>query len=113
VWDWVSPLGRSSSPAHAAGGGNVICLRSRQWFFDRPKEVPLRLVRQWRELSDRHGALPLEAYLQMATSLNDGQLATLGNLAGEGVLPYELHGLSILDSARSVLRLYASLTSRQ
>ena len=49
----------------------------------------------------------------MATSLNDGQLATLGDLVHEGVLPYELQDLSTIYSARSVLRLYASLASIQ
>src|SRR2546421_185584 len=78
--------GRSHSWARQ---GSLIRLRSRRWFFDRPKEVPLRLIRHWVDLCGQYGVLPLEAYLEVATSLNDGQVSTLGDLVAEGVLPYE------------------------
>jgi hypothetical protein len=110
LWDRVSLTGAGDAGTSA---GTLIRLRSRRWFFDRPTEIPLRLIRQWRELCDRHGALPLETCLEMVTSLNDGQLAMVGRLASEGVLPYELRDLSALDPARYALRLYASLTSSQ
>jgi hypothetical protein len=93
--------------------GNLVRLRSRAWFFDRPGEVPLRLLRHWKELCDEHGALPLEAYLEMVTSLTDGQLQTLGTLVNAGLLPRELHDLSTVHSARYALRLYGSLSPVQ
>jgi hypothetical protein len=90
--------------------GNLVRLRSRTWFFDRPREVPLRLVRRWKELSDREAALPLAEYLQMAGALTDAQLDGLGSLAGEQGLPLGLPGAG---SARHVLRLYGSLSPAQ
>src|SRR5439155_14332093 len=53
--------------------GKLIRLRSRTWFLDRPREIPLRSVRRWKQLFAQRGALPLDAYLEMATSLSDAQ----------------------------------------
>jgi hypothetical protein len=97
-WDWRGPL---------------IRLRSRRWFLDRPREVPLRLVRRWRALLAQHASLPLETYLEVAAVLRDEQLASLGELTAAGVLPRELPDLQEIDAARHALRLYASLTLPQ
>jgi hypothetical protein len=105
--------GERALPSGAAGDGPLVRLRSRQWFYDRPQEVPLRLIRQWRGLAEQYGALPLAAYLEIARSLNDGQLASLGDLLCQGVLPYELQDLSRVHSVRNALCLYANLSSRQ
>ena len=61
--------------------GRLIRLRSRKWFFDRPREVPLRLVRGWQAFYEQQGALPLAEYLQMVATLNDGQIESVTNLA--------------------------------
>jgi hypothetical protein len=92
--------------------GDQILLRSRTWFFDRPREIPLRHVRRWREQIESHGALPLEEYLAIARELTDGQLETLREpiLADMG-LPGDL--FSGLFSAHHALRLYASLLPRE
>src|SRR3954464_14055411 len=45
-------------------GGSLIRLRSRTWFLDRPREIPLRYVRRWREEMARRGSVSLEAYLE-------------------------------------------------
>src|SRR5207249_3544654 len=54
--------------------GRLIRLRSRRWFLDRAREVPLRLARRWLTLIDQHGALPIEAYTEMVATLTDLQL---------------------------------------
>jgi hypothetical protein len=93
--------------------GNLIRLRSRTWASDRPREIPLRFVSQWRKSGERYGALPLAQYLEMATGLTDPQLAQLGQLLGTGVLPPSLTGLDVAYRARGALRLYAALAVPQ
>jgi hypothetical protein len=90
--------------------GSLVRLRSRTWFDDRPREVPLRRVRQWQRLIDQHGALPLEEVLGSAASLTDHQLAELHLIEYELGLSEEL---SLIDAARHALRLYASLSPAQ
>src|SRR2546428_795108 len=81
-------LSRAANPTHRWDRrGNLIRLRSRTWFLDRPKEVPLRLVRHWKELTDQHGALPLETYEEMARSLTDLQMENLGHVGEDVELP--------------------------
>jgi hypothetical protein len=90
--------------------GTLIRLRSRRWFLERPREVPLRFVRRWQAISSRRGALPMEAYLEMATALSDAQLEGLSSLIAEAGLPNEVSGVY---EARHALRLYASLDRAQ
>jgi hypothetical protein len=83
--------------------GKLVRLRFREWFFARPQEVPLRLVRRWKEIADRRGVLPLEEYVTAATTLNDGQLEQANEI---GVPDVFLR----LYEARDALRLYAALS---
>lgn len=104
-------LDRLAGPTHdwdyQAG---VLLLRSRTWHFDRPREIPHRLVRLWRRLYQQQGALPLETYLQMVISLTDTQLGSLGDLVSIAGLPREIDSAY---PARHALRLYAVLTPAQ
>jgi hypothetical protein len=92
--------------------GNLIRLRSRTWFLDRPKEIPLRLVRHWKELTDQHGALPLETYLEMANSFTDLQMENLGSVGEDVALPQTVR-LFEISRMRYALRLYAALSPDQ
>jgi hypothetical protein len=90
--------------------GRLIRLRSRTWFLDRPREVPLRFVRGWQAQIARHAGLPLDTYAEMATHLTDAQLGTVGDLPDLLDLPRDL---SSVDGGRHALRLYAALSSDQ
>jgi hypothetical protein len=90
--------------------GRLIQLRSKTWFLDRPRELPLRWVRRWSELCERYGALPLAEWTQRIAALPDVQLATLAQLSREVGLPPEIESVY---SARHGLRLYASLAPAQ
>jgi beta-lactamase regulating signal transducer with metallopeptidase domain len=92
--------------------GNLVRLRSRTWFLDRPKEIPLRLVRHWKELIDRHGALPLEAYIEMTRSLTDLQLENLSHIGEDVELPPSTRWYEI-GRSRYGLRLYDALLPDQ
>jgi hypothetical protein len=96
--------------------GQLIRLRSRSWFLERPREIPLRFVRQWREDHHRYGSLTFDHYLAMATRLTDLQLQHVGDLVNLNIaaLPIDL-GYDIRGAypARFALRLYASLTPAQ
>jgi hypothetical protein len=87
----------------------LVRLRSRTWFFDRPREIPLRVVLGWKELCTRHGALPLEEYAGSVVRLTEDQLQSLGDLSEEASFPPELHDLIEAEFARHALRLYALL----
>jgi hypothetical protein len=89
--------------------GKLIRLRSRTWFLDRPREIPVRLVRQWKEQQEQHGALPLNTYLEMATTLTDAQLDGLNTFSPE------MNSLNLFEVSRGrhSLRLYASLSPAQ
>jgi beta-lactamase regulating signal transducer with metallopeptidase domain len=90
--------------------GSLLRLRSRTWFLDRPREVPLRLVRRWEAIYERQGALPLPEYLEMVVGLNDGQIGSLTNLANiTGIQP----DLYQVEPASSALRLYRALSPSQ
>ena len=88
----------------------LIRLRSRTWFLDRPREIPLRYVRRWKELIAERGALPLDAYLEAVTTLTDTQIESLDRLVVSAVLPTDLFGAEL---CRDMLRLYASLLPSQ
>jgi hypothetical protein len=90
--------------------GSLIRLRSRTWFFDRPREVPMRMLRRWQQLCEQRGALTLDAYGEMAVTLSDAQLAGLSAALGEAHLPQEL---CQAYSARHALRLYVLLNPAQ
>jgi hypothetical protein len=90
--------------------GNLIRLRTLRWFVDRPREVPLRLVRRWTEVCRRQAALPLEEYLDEVAPLRDEQLQSLENLLRRGILPPEAGDLANTYAARTPLRLYRSLS---
>jgi hypothetical protein len=90
--------------------GRLVRLRSRTWFFDRPREVPLRLVRRWKALIERFSELPLDEYLAIATTLNDDQLATADRIIRAIGLPQTF---TRSRPTWHALRLYASLTPAQ
>jgi hypothetical protein len=89
--------------------GRLIRLRSRTWFLDRPRELPLRLVRHWKEAADRRGALPLDE-LMAGAALPDAQLETIGMVAVQAALSPTLFDLA---TSRHALRLYRALSPAQ
>jgi hypothetical protein len=93
--------------------GTLIRVRSRNWFLDRPSEIPLRFVRRWADLCDRLGALPLEEYASIATLLSDAQIDSLDGMYAEVFLPQPLQDLTDVAVARHLLRLYAALLPGQ
>jgi hypothetical protein len=93
--------------------GSLVRLRSRAWYLERPREVPLRLVRRWAAIGERLGALPLDEYVAMATELRDPQLQDLSVLVRRGALPVGLNDIESVYRARHGLRLYAALTPPQ
>jgi hypothetical protein len=84
----------------------LVRLRSRTWYFLRPREVPLRMARRWKEIGEREGALPLDEYLTMATQLNEGQWGSLSAVAHDLELPPIG---PLYPSHRPALRLLAGL----
>jgi hypothetical protein len=104
-------LDRFATPSHGWDRrGNLVRLRSRTWYLDRPREIPLRLVRRWKDLCSRHGALPAREWLESVAVLSDDQLESLGRFAREVGLPPEFYHV---HTVRHGLRLYASLTPAQ
>ena len=104
-------LDRAAGPTHHWDHrGKLIRLRSRTWFLDRPREVPLRYVRRWKELIAQRGALPLDAYLELVTTLTDTQIESLDRLVVSAVLPTDFFGAEL---CRDMLRLYGSLLPSQ
>jgi beta-lactamase regulating signal transducer with metallopeptidase domain len=92
--------------------GRVVRIRSRTWFFDRPREVPLRLVRRWKALSEKYGMLPLSECVAMANTLTDAQIETesLSRAALEADMDL---GWYMLGRGAPALRLYAALSTEQ
>jgi hypothetical protein len=93
--------------------GTLIRVRSRTWPEDRRREVPLRVVRRWREMFVRQGALPLDEYLRILTTLSEAQLEDLFWLANRGPFPPDFRDLAGLAFGRHAVRLYSSLTPAQ
>jgi hypothetical protein len=89
--------------------GRLIRLRSRTWFLDRPREIPLRLVREWTSLQEQQGGLSFDDYVKMATTLTDTQLNGLTGISEE------LRNLNLYEvpRARHALRLYATFNPAQ
>jgi hypothetical protein len=90
--------------------GRLVRLRSRTWFLQRPSEVPLRLVRQWKELSARNGALTLDTFAACAAALTDAQMDILGSLREPAGLSPDF---SMVPGGRNGLRFYAILSAAQ
>jgi hypothetical protein len=95
--------------------GNLIRIRDRKWFLDRPTEIPIPRVRRWLAITDRLGALPLSEYASFATTLTDFQIVLLRD---RWVFPPQLDDLRIgnrsdLEQSRYLLRLYARLSPAQ
>jgi hypothetical protein len=94
--------------------GELVRIRDRKWYLDRPAEIPLRHVRRWVAMTDQRGALPLEEMAAAATTLTDYQIATLDRpLFQRGILPPQLDDLRTLEMTRHLLRLYARLLPAQ
>jgi hypothetical protein len=103
--------------------GKLVRLRSRTWFSDRPREIPLRLIRRWKSLCDQDGVLPLREQLAMLATLTEAQWetvdlfqATLGETgwATPGTFRDNRIGLPPgFLGAREALRLLAALTPAQ
>jgi hypothetical protein len=106
-WDFVG-LGPDGQT-----GPWLIRMRSRSWPMDRPKEFPIRLLNRWRALIEQHGALPIEEYVMMATSLRDGQQDIVQSHATYGNLPPHAFDLNQFRAGRSALRLYGLLSPAQ
>jgi hypothetical protein len=89
--------------------GKLIRIRYRAWFFARPREVPLRIVRHLSALLKQEGELPLDDAADTVAALTDDQL---GNLPGL-IHRFDAFSLMELHSARHALRLYATFTPLQ
>jgi hypothetical protein len=92
---------------------DLIRLRSRSWYFERPREIPLRFVRRLRESYEKEGGLSIDEILEMVTQLRDSQLHQLPELTTLGALPRGALDLLNVIEARYALRLYASLSRSQ
>jgi hypothetical protein len=90
--------------------GSLVRIRDRNWFLDRPREIPLRHVRRWTALYERHGALPIEEFASAATTLTDIQSDLLSILFEGGVFPPQWNDLQRLAGSRHILRLFGRLT---
>jgi hypothetical protein len=92
--------------------GNVVLVRSRTWFLDRPQEIPLRFVRQWMKSCDEYGLLSLEEWIEAANALTDLQLEHIGQVATEADISMALTSPWPYATG-PVLRLYGALTLAQ
>lgn len=90
--------------------GSLVRLRSRSWHLDRPREVPLRLLRRWQRLCDVYGALPLSEWSASVAGLRESQLEGLAEVAAEMGLPPDFRSAGVVAPA---LRFYASLSPEQ
>jgi beta-lactamase regulating signal transducer with metallopeptidase domain len=107
-------LDRMTAPRyHWERRGPVVRLRSRTWYFDRPREIPMRLVRRWIALAEQQGALPLEEYVRSLALLRDDQLQGFWIASESAAFPPAIADLSSIYSSRHALHLYASLSPGQ
>jgi beta-lactamase regulating signal transducer with metallopeptidase domain len=107
-------LDRMTAPRyHWERRGPLVRLRSRTWYFDRPREIPLRLVRRWVALEEQQGALPLEEYVRSLAPLRDDQLQGFWIASESAAFPPAISDLSGIYYSRHALHLYASLTPGQ
>jgi hypothetical protein len=93
--------------------GAILRVRSRNWFFDRPREIPLRLVRRWEAIVEEQGALPLDEYVRSVAPLSDDQLESFWLFQETAAFPPALSHLMGAYHSRHALRLYASLSAGQ
>jgi hypothetical protein len=126
---WTSPMAVFGQPLPAVpvtletllqqftGGGHRwerdgtwLTLRSKTWYFDRLREIPLRLTRGWKASVDARGALPLATYVQLSAALTEAQLHGLRPVLEQVGLPQDPLAL---PAARPLLQLYSSLTAAQ
>lgn len=91
----------------------LVRLRSRSWFLDRPREIPLRVVRRWEQLFKEHGALPLPELASSFARLTHDQFESLYAYREGSGYPTEVDGLAYMPAQRQALRLYAALTPDQ
>lgn len=92
--------------------GNLLLLRSRRWFEDRPQEVPQRIYLTWKSKAVRAGAASLDDFADLANRLSDLQLRGLDQYWGwyfERPTVASLQGVSGLYGVRQHLRFWASL----
>jgi hypothetical protein len=90
--------------------GKWLSLRSRTWYFDRQREIPLRITREWQSTVRSQGALSLDACSRLAGTLSTAQFRTLGAVVEQLDLPQDLLAL---PAARAILQLYATLAPSQ
>ena len=88
----------------------IIRLRSRTWFLDRQREIPVRYGRRWQSVLDQQAALSIDEYAAMAVTLKDAQLRQLPLFAREMDLPPEI---AQAYEARHSLRLFAAFPPRE
>jgi hypothetical protein len=89
---------------------HLVRLRSRNWFLERPCEVPLRLVRQWNDETTHNGAPSLDTLADCAAALSDPQIDSLSSRIASADLSDDF---ALIHAGRLVLRLYATLTPAQ
>lgn len=83
--------------------------RSRTWAHDRAQEVPVRLIRAWRERLEDQGRLAFEDYVEIVTALSDAQLVNLRKVAPD--LPFgQVDGPGPSQSDWAALRFYGALS---
>jgi hypothetical protein len=93
--------------------GNVMIVRSRDWFAAIDREPRTEVVDRWEEGSKGRSHLDLMDYLVAARELNDRQMATFANhMNEEGIRLFE-EEVRLLMRNRHSLRGYASLTGMQ
>src|SRR5439155_430666 len=108
-------LDRLAGTAHAWDRREqLIRIRDRKWYLDRPAEIPLRLVRRWVAVSDRRGALPVSEFAVAASTLTERQISSL---VYSWYFPPQLYDLrestGALEKARYLLPLHGTLAPAQ
>src|SRR5207247_10527806 len=73
----------------------------------------LPILRRWKALLEKYGALPLDEYARMATTLTEAQFENLPAVYSDAGLPAGRFGLFELQRCRLPLRLYAGLSAAQ
>src|SRR5258708_8057702 len=60
---------------------------SRTWLLDRRYEIPLRIVRRWKQSCDQYGLLSLNEWIEAAHALTDLQLENVVQVRLRGGSP--------------------------
>lgn len=87
----------------------LLRLRDRTWFFDRPKEMPRRLTDRWDRMLAVQGALSLNEYATGVASLTDDQWDSIAENNYSPVFPPGYGTIPSRETYRDVLRLFGSL----